>query len=388
MKITTYSVSQINGYLKGLIEDDVILGGFFLEAEISGFKPHSSGHCYFVAKDEVANINCIMFKTYAVQLGFVPENGMRVIMYGRLSVYEKTGQVQFYAEMMEPLGKGALFAAFEQLKNKLNKEGLFARKRTIPKNPACVAVVTSPTGAAVRDVISVCRRRNPNVAVVIIPALVQGDGAAVSIAAAMELVNLWGKADTLIVGRGGGSAEDLWAFNEEIVARAIFSSKIPVISAVGHETDFSIADFAADLRAATPSAAAEIAVPDVRTKTEYVVGLYDALNSAADSKIRVTKYKLRNVDSVNRAIDGYLAAKKQSLTRTMDKLHMVSPVNVLKRGYSLVYSSNGMPLVSVEQAVVNGDITIALKDGELTAKVQNVRQNVENAAHGVQNGEV
>jgi len=377
MTPTAYSVSQVNRYLKSLIEDDVILSGFFLEAEISGFKPHSSGHCYFTAKDEAASVSCVMFKAYAAQLGFLPENGMRAIMYGRLSVYEKTGQTQFYAEMMEPLGKGALFAAFEQLKRKLEKEGLFARKRAVSKNPTCVAVATSATGAAVQDVISVCRRRNPNVRVVVIPTLVQGDGAAINIAEAIKMANFWGKADTLIVGRGGGSAEDLWAFNEEIVARAIFASKIPVISAVGHETDFTIADFAADLRAATPSAAAELAVPDVRAKADYVLGMYNMLNGVIDRKLYEMGYELRRVAGINRAVDSYLFTKNQMLSGVMDKLHMVSPMNVLKRGYSLAYVNSGAPLVSVVQ-VTNGDnVKVVLKDGELTAYVQNVHKNEE-----------
>jgi exodeoxyribonuclease VII large subunit len=373
MKTTAYSVTQVNRYLRKLIEDDVILNGFFLDAEISGFKPHPSGHCYFTAKDEASAINCVMFKTYAGGLAFMPENGMRVVMYGRLSMYEKTGQTQFYAEMMEPFGKGALYTAFEQLKQKLEKEGLFSRKRPVPKDPSCIAVVTAPTGAAVRDIISVCGRRAPQVTIVIIPALVQGDGAAASVASAIRAANDWGRADVLIVGRGGGSAEDLWAFNEEAVARAIFASSIPVISAVGHETDFTIADFCADLRAPTPSAAAELAAPDIRDKWEGLRAVYDDLNDALDEISAERNKELGIIRYMDNAVNNHITNARKKFEKTADGLHLVSPVNVLKRGYGLVYGRDGAPLSSVKQTSAGDEIKIMLKDGEITAKVSTVR---------------
>jgi len=375
MNATAYTVSQINSYLKNVIDDDVILAGFFLEGEISGFKPHSSGHCYFAVKDEESSVNAVMFKAFAVQLGFAPENGMKVIMYGRISAYEKTGQTQFYAEMMEPLGKGALFAAFEQLKNKLEKEGLFARKRSIHKNPACVAVVTSQTGAAIQDIISVTARRAPNVKVVVVPALVQGDGAAKSIAEAIKIVNDWGKADTLIVGRGGGSVEDLWAFNEEAVARAVFASKIPVISAVGHETDFSICDFAADLRAATPSAAAELAVPDVRVRLGYIIEMKNDLDALMERKLALAKETLNKGLTINETVAAYIDSKKAAIGTGMDKLNLLSPFNVLRRGYAIAYNKDGKPIVKATSVKKGDEIELALSDGRLIAQIKSIRRS-------------
>ena len=242
-----YSVSQINNYIKRLFENDVFLQDIYIEAEISNFKAHSSGHLYMTLKDSGAAVNAVMFRSYAEKLKFMPEDGMKVLINGYISLYEKTGQYQFYVLSMEPAGKGALYIAYEQLKERLEHSGVFDQKykKDIPSYPKCVAVITSPTGAAVRDIIQVSGRRNPNVKIVVVPVLVQGDDAAPNIANAIESVNKWGQADTIIVGRGGGSIEDLWAFNEEMVARAIFESKIPIISAVGHETDFTIADFIA-----------------------------------------------------------------------------------------------------------------------------------------------
>ena len=263
MQVNVYTVSQINGYIKRLIDSDVFLSGLHIEGEISNFKLHSSGHLYFSLKDKTGSIDCVMFRSAAQYLEFMPKNGDAVLVGGRVSLYEKTGKYQVYVDYMQPAGLGALHAEFEKLKQKLAAEGLFDEKfkKPIPEYPKTVALVTSPTGAAVRDMIDVSRRRNPSIKLVIVPVLVQGENAAADIAKGIELVNEWGGADTIIVGRGGGSMEDLWAFNEEIVARAIFKSEIPVISAVGHEVDFTIADFAADFRAPTPSAAAELAIP-------------------------------------------------------------------------------------------------------------------------------
>lgn len=280
MKSHIYSVSQINRYIKNLIEKDIFLRDIFIEAEISNFKVHTSGHFYFTLKDEFAAINTVMYKSYSRDIKFLPENGMKVTVYGYISIYEKTGQYQLCVKIMEPTGKGALYAAFEQLKNKLEKEGLFdiGRKRRIPRFPRKIAVLTSPVGAAIRDIIRISERRNPNIKIIVVPVIVQGESAAKSICDGLSLINRYKDADVIILGRGGGSIEDLWCFNEESVARAVFKSKIPVISAVGHETDFTISDFVADFRASTPSAAAEIAVPSLYDIRDNVYALYDELN--------------------------------------------------------------------------------------------------------------
>lgn len=257
------SVKDLTKYIKLKLEGDALLQDVWVRGEISNFTHHSSGHMYFTLKDEGGRVKCVMFASHNQRLAFIPKEGARVIARGNISVYDRDGQYQYYVTMMQPDGIGSLFLAFEQLKKKLEQEGLFdeRRKRPIPRFPQTVGLVTSPTGAAVRDIVTTLWRRYPSVRIVLYPALVQGKQAAASIAAAIGQMNRLAEADVLIVGRGGGSLEELWPFNEEIVARSIRASAIPVISAVGHETDFTIADFAADLRAATPTAAAELAVP-------------------------------------------------------------------------------------------------------------------------------
>ena len=257
------SVKDLNRYIRMKMEGDSRLSDVWIRGEISNFTHHSSGHMYFTLKDEGSRIRAIMFATHNQRLPFIPKEGSRVIARGNVSVYERDGQYQFYAVQMQPDGIGSLYLAYEQLKSKLEEEGLFAaeRKRPLPRYPKTIGVITSPTGAAVRDIMITIRRRYPQARAILYPVLVQGKGAAPSIVKAIRTMNDMAEADVLIVGRGGGSLEELWAFNEEIVARAIYQSDIPVISAVGHETDFTIADFVADLRAATPTAAAELAVP-------------------------------------------------------------------------------------------------------------------------------
>ncbi|KIL41103.1 exodeoxyribonuclease VII large subunit [Gordoniibacillus kamchatkensis] len=257
------SIKELNRYIKLKLEGDDTLQDVWVRGEISNFTHHASGHMYFTLKDADSRLKCIMFASHNQKLGFIPREGTKVIARGNISVYERDGQYQFYATHMQPDGIGNLYLAFEQLKKKLESEGLFAkeRKRPIPRFPAAIGVITSPTGAAIRDIIITLRRRYPIVPILLYPALVQGTGAAPSVVRGIELMNALAEVDVLIVGRGGGSLEELWAFNEEIVARAIAASRIPVISAVGHETDFTIADFVADLRAPTPTAAAELAVP-------------------------------------------------------------------------------------------------------------------------------
>ena len=290
-----YSVSKINSYIKATLENDFVLNSVWVTGEISNFKYHSSGNMFFSLKDNDSAISCIMFKGDAYALPFMPENGMNVVICGYVSVYEKSGQYQLIAELMKPDGVGELTVAFEQLKAKLLAEGLFDEdyKREINTHPHNIAVVTSPTGAAVRDIIKIAGARNKNVSITVIPVLVQGDNAASSIAEGIRLANKLGKADTIIVGRGGGSIEDLWAFNDERVARAVFASEIPVISAVGHETDFTITDFVADMRASTPSNAAELAVNDEyadKKKAEY---LAERLNTAFENIINTKRRRLK-----------------------------------------------------------------------------------------------
>lgn len=394
-----YSVSQINSYIKRLFENDVFLQDIYIEAEISNFKAHSSGHYYMTFKDSGAAINGVMFRTNAAKLKFMPESGMKVLVKGYISLYEKTGQYQFYALNMEPAGKGALYIAFEQLKERLEKSGVFDEKykKPIPQYPKCVAVITSPTGAAVRDIIQVSGRRNSGVKIVVVPALVQGEDAAPSIANAIDLVNKWGGADVIIVGRGGGSIEDLWAFNEEMVARAIFKSKIPIISAVGHETDFTIADFISDMRAPTPSAAAEIAIPAVISLSERVYNSNKRLNYLMDNIIN-SRYSRLNQNISKRCFSGFMddvynkelyisqlenriynniknriESAKQKLSHKIDNMENVSPLKVLQKGYSLVYN-NGKLVKDAEMLNVGDKINVVLNKGDVVATVEEVRK--------------
>ncbi|WP_028588987.1 exodeoxyribonuclease VII large subunit [Paenibacillus massiliensis] len=292
-----FSIKDLNRYIRMKLESDSMLSDVWIRGEISNFTHHSSGHMYFTLKDESSRIKSIMFASHNQRLPFVPKEGARVIARGNVSVYERDGQYQFYATHMQPDGIGSLYLAYEQLKKKLQEEGLFApeRKRPLPRIPAVIAVVTSPTGAAVRDILITLRRRYPQAEVHLYPVLVQGKGAAPSIVKAIETVNRLAEADVMIVGRGGGSLEELWAFNEEIVARAIYSSTIPVISAVGHETDFTIADFTADLRAATPTAAAELAVPDIRELSDQVRQFVSRMNTAVQRRARSERERLQRL---------------------------------------------------------------------------------------------
>lgn len=391
-----YSVSKINGYISTLLQNDFVLRSIWVAGEISNFKHHSTGHMYFSLKDNESIINCIMFRADAELLPFMPENGMSVIVYGSISVYEKTGQYSIVCELMEPDGVGALTVAFEQLKAKLDEEGLFDPdfKREINTHPNNIAVVTSPTGAAVRDIIKIAGSRNANVSVTVIPVLVQGDNAADSIAEGIRLANRLGRADTIIIGRGGGSIEDLWAFNEEKVARAIFASEIPVISAVGHETDFTIADFVADMRASTPSNAAEIAVNDEyadRKKAEYIIGrLKSVMSYRIDDKCGRFERAVNNVsfkspqkamlkkgddlqhltEKIRNIAVGTLNNNKLELALLASTLDALSPLKVLKRGYSFTDDGKGNVITSVNEVEIGNDIDVTLTDGRITAVVK------------------
>ncbi|MFK7697186.1 exodeoxyribonuclease VII large subunit [Paenibacillus sp. HJGM_3] len=288
------SIKDLNRYIKMKLEGDQVLQDVWVRGEISNFTHHSSGHMYFTLKDPDSRIKSIMFASQNQRLGFIPREGTRVIARGNISIYERDGQYQFYVMQMQPDGVGNLYLAFEQLKKKLGDEGLFAaeRKRPIPKFPRAVGVITSPTGAAVRDIIITLQRRYPSIPILLYPAIVQGNQAAPSVVRGIEAMNRLGEVDVLIVGRGGGSLEELWAFNEEIVARAIRASRIPVISAVGHETDFTIADFAADLRAATPTAAAELAVPHRLELRQHLQHLRQRLHQAQHARLRALRERL------------------------------------------------------------------------------------------------
>lgn len=288
------TVKDLNRYIRMKMEGDAVLSDVWIRGEISNFTHHSSGHMYFTLKDEGSRIRAIMFATHNRRLPFIPKEGARVIARGNVSVYERDGQYQFYAVQMQPDGIGSLYLAYEQLKQKLEEEGLFAaeRKRPLRKFPETIGVITSPTGAAVRDIMITIRRRYPQARAVLYPVLVQGKGAAPSIVQAIRTMNEIGEADVLIVGRGGGSLEELWAFNEEIVARAISESEIPVISAVGHETDFTIADFVADLRAATPTAAAELAVPSSAELAARLRQRQRQLGQALQQRLKTSKERL------------------------------------------------------------------------------------------------
>ena len=390
-----FSVGQINRYIKNLLENDFILNSLLVQGEISNFKAHSSGHWYFTLKDAQGAISCVIFRQDAAQILFEPENGMQVILAGHVSLYEKTGQYQLYGEFLQPVGMGALQIAFEQTKEKLAAEGLFDPdfKRELPEHVETIAVITSPTGAAVRDIIQIAKRRDPRVKIALFPTLVQGESAAEDIVKSLKLANSWGKADVIILGRGGGSMEDLWAFNEEIVARAIFASEVPVISAVGHETDFTIADFVSDMRAPTPSAAAELATEPLDRIKADLEELTNRLDRDVQAVLTTSKRRLeflkerpvlkRPLERIQRT-QMYLEEKerlllretlrklekdKQKLTAAEARLEAVSPFSIMQRGYALLMDEKGKPVTTAEAAAVGQAVQVRMKDGILQAEV-------------------
>ena len=399
-EILTVSVSQINNYIKRVFDANNTLSDIWVRGELSNVKLHFSGHIYMTLKDEKSSIRTVMFKSDALSLRFQPENGMRVLVRGRVSVYERDGQYQLYAREMQPDGVGALFIAFEQLKERLGAEGLFDEeyKKPLPEFPETVGVVTAATGAAVRDILNILKRRYPLAEVRVFPVLVQGAQAAGQIAEAIAYIDEKQLADVIILGRGGGSIEDLWAFNEEIVARAIFGCKIPVISAVGHETDFTIADFAADLRAPTPSAAAELAVPSAAELSEKILSMRAQLSS---DLIRLIAYKKNRLTYLSgmftsakilaRIADSrqYVDSLVKSLTREKDriterkraahaelnsKLDALSPLKILTRGYCV--AECGGKILKSSGSVERGEkINVRLADGGLNCTVDEVIHN-------------
>lgn len=391
-----FTVGQINRYIKNLLENDFILNSLLVQGEISNFKAHSSGHWYFTLKDATGALSCMVFRQDAEEIPFLPENGMQVILYGRVSLYERTGQYQLYGEFMEPVGMGALQMAFEQMKEKLAAEGLFDAdfKREMPAHAKCIAVVTSPVGAAVRDVIQIVKRRDPRVKIAVFPTLVQGEKAAEDIVRSLRLANEWGGADVIILGRGGGSMEDLWPFNEEKVARAIFASEIPVISAVGHETDFTITDFVSDLRAPTPSAAAELATAiPLESRIAMLEGMQERLwrdvSAAMVSSRRrleflkerpVLKRPLEKLHQLRADVEGQSQAMQRETMRRLEKnagrlaaaqarLESVSPFSVMKRGYAMILNEAGQPLTAAADVREGQKLQIEMRDGRLYAAV-------------------
>ncbi|MBU8879329.1 exodeoxyribonuclease VII large subunit [Bacillus sp. FJAT-29790] len=439
------TVNALTKYIKRKFDVDPHLQNVLVKGEISNFKQHSSGHMYFTLKDEKARILAVMFSSYSRSIKFSPENGMQILIKGDLSVYEPSGQYQIYIKEMQPDGIGDLFLAYEQLKVKLEKEGLFSRqhKQPIPKFPKTVGIITSPTGAAVRDILTTIKRRYPVANILIFPAVVQGGQAAPSIIKAIDTANTRKEADVLIIGRGGGSIEELWAFNEESVARSIFNSQIPIIAAVGHETDFTIADFVADLRAPTPTGAAEMAVPHVEDLTERILDRQSRLIRSLKEKLslqnerlkriqksyafrypqKLYEQKLEQVDKwteqlekgarklfelkldqsgnlqkrlhrshpneliqnakeqqekskkrLNRAIGKILTAKEKDFSHMITTLEALSPLKIMDRGYSLVYSDQDTLIKTVKQINPNDQVQVKVSDGTFTCRVMNIEE--------------
>ena len=389
------SVTEVNLYVKDVIARDDLLCNISVKGEISNFKAHSSGHMYMSLKDESGVIRAVMFRSSAAKLTFKPENGTKVIAHGRIGVYERDGQYQLYIDGMEPEGQGDLYVAFEKLKLKLSKEGLFdqSHKKPLPKYPKKVGVVTAPTGAAIRDIINVLTRRFTYSDIVLYPVLVQGENSAESIVSAIEYFNKEKTADVLIVGRGGGSIEDLWSFNEEIVARAIYNSEIPIVSAVGHEIDFTISDFVADLRAPTPSAAAELVVPSQIELNEKFNNVYKMIYRQAmrviekrrlqvdrlserpilKNPIRVIDDERQYLDSISHMLEtnfkAKISEKRQSLVEKAAKLDSLSPLGTLARGYAVPKDNSGKVISSIKQVSVGDTVFVRVSDGEFKAEV-------------------
>jgi exodeoxyribonuclease VII large subunit len=396
-----YRVSQITAYIKELFDSDYALQDLWLEGEVSNYSQAASGHVYFTLKDEEAQIRCVMWRSQVERQAYLPQDGEAIVAHGRISVYEAGGQYQLYVDDIQPAGDGLLYLQFEALKERLAAEGLFdaERKRSLPLFPRQLGVVTSPTAAALRDIVNVLRRRYPLVEVVLSPTLVQGDEAPPQIVAAIEALNQYTDVDVIIVARGGGSLEDLWAFNDERVVRAIYASQAPVVTGVGHETDFTIADFVADVRAPTPSAAAELAVPDqqeLRGAVESWRGrLAQLMKGQIEEERRVLQYREQvlhrfspqaHIDSYHQRIDDMmrstLAGLKHSLAlarerlRTLDsQLQTLSPLATLERGYAITkHLGTGKVVRSVAQVVAGDRLEVRVSDGQFESTVDAVQQ--------------
>lgn len=403
MQQQVLSITQVNEYIRGKMDQDQLLVQLAVRGEISNYKMYPSGHHYFTLKDENAALKCVMFKASAARLRFRPENGMKVIAMGRITVYPRDGAFQLYCSAMSMDGVGDLYAAFEQLKAKLAEQGLFApeHKKPLPPFPGTIGIVTSSAGAAIHDMLRILNKRYPLTRVRLFPVRVQGAEAPGEIAAAIRYANHYRLADLLIVGRGGGSIEDLWAFNDERVAYAIYESRIPIISAVGHEPDVTISDYVADLRAATPSNAAELAVPDQAALLQNMDAAASAMASALAGRLRHARQRLAVLSQSPALISptGYLEQrgknlehlktrliaaqtqqlqhKRQRFIAATSKLDAMSPLKVLSRGYSIVNADNGKILRSVYQTAPGGKIRVTLSDGSLSAVVAEVKESAK-----------
>jgi len=392
-----YTVSKINRYIKALFESDYNLQNVWILGEISNFTLHSSGHMYFVLKDQESQIRCVMFRGNNLNLPFMPQDGMKVKVMGDIRVYERRGEYQLYVKKIVEAGKGELYLAFERLKEKLKAEGLFDEefKKKLPLIPQRIAVITSPTGAAIRDVITISLRRFPNLSILVVPSLVQGTFAAQEIAQKIEFLNKYfSDLDFIIIGRGGGSLEELWAFNEEILARSIYNSKIPIVSAVGHETDFTISDFVADLRSPTPSAAAEMTIPDMNslinnvnllnsklmraTKRNFELKM-EILNSLTKSlqyqspENKINQY-YQYIDEftgrLNSRIKHQIELYEERIKKDSQRLDSLSPWAVIERGYSICRKLPHLEIVKkLEQVEIGNEIEVIISDGKISGKV-------------------
>lgn len=398
MYIKTLTVSSLNNYVKKIMDSDFILSNVSVKGELSNFKQHSSGHLYFSLKDDYSKINCIMFRSQASQLKFMPESGMKVVLKGRISVYEKDGTYQLYCTDMVQEGLGELYLAFQQLKEKLEREGLFdlEHKKPIPKYPRRIGVITSPTGAAVRDIINVASRRNRGVEILLYPALVQGGNSSEDLIKGINTLNKCDDIDVIILARGGGSIEELWSFNNENLAYAVYNSKKPIITGVGHETDFTIVDFVSDRRAPTPSAAAEIAVPNIDETMTYVNGyksllISNLLRLFQDEKSKVNfLFKSLQVNSpANYVINQYsyidklyntlyhntklkLSIDKEYLSKLYEILQSKNPLNILNRGYAVIEDLSSNVISEIEKLKNEEQIKVILKDGNLKLKISEI----------------
>jgi exodeoxyribonuclease VII large subunit len=401
MALPLLTISELTRYIKNHIDSDRNLQNLWVKGEISNFKRHSSGHMYFTLKDAESMLQCVMFRGRSVSLRFEPSHGMQVLAGGYVSVYDRDGRYQMYVENLQPDGIGSLSLAYEQLKEKLSQEGLFDEqwKKPIPLLPRSVGIVTSPTGAAIRDIVSVSKRRFPGIQLILYPVLVQGDQAPEQIGNAIRQLNGYPDIDVLIVGRGGGSLEELWAFNDERVVRAIFASEIPVISAIGHETDFTLADFVADRRAPTPSAAAEMAVPDRRELERYLRSLRTRLTQSAQKYVMRKRLRLENLvqrpvfqrpktqliqqyqyvdmlqKRLTRSFHTIVNSKGQQFTKMAEKLAAMNPLAVLQRGYSITRFPDDKSIVrSIATIKPNQKIEVILPDGSLFCIVEAVQK--------------
>ena len=396
-----FSVSQLNEYIKMLLEGNPNLRDVWVQGEISGAKLYSSGHLYFSLKDSDSVLSAVMFKNSMMRMEFDPENGMKVVAHGRVSAYPPRGQYQFIVDRMIPDGAGALAVAFEQLKAKLGAEGLFdpARKRPLPAHPRRIGVVTSPSGAAVHDIIRVAKKRCPSTEILIFPSLVQGAEAPAYLRGGIQYFNAVKDdpeqgVDLIIIGRGGGSAEDLWGFNDERLARAVAASEIPVVSAVGHEVDFTICDFVADLRAATPSAAAELSLPDKEDLSRQVQSLSTRLSAAENTRLRRYRTRLEQLSAsrvltspegvwrmrretvaglekrLNLSVSRHLGRKRQSMERVVASLGALNPLGVLSRGYALVQNEEGRVVPTAAELTVGDRVSLRFADGSARVRVE------------------